>query len=51
MREVNCEGLQATNNSKSVLFAIINCSETASVRAGLVKRLGTQQQTSETQRV
>ena len=38
MKEVKCEGLQATvvqraeeNNFKSVLFAIINCSETPSL--------------------
>ena len=44
MKEMKCEGLQATvvkraaeNNSKSVLFAIINCSETASLAREVFK--------------
>ena len=44
MKEVKCEGQQATvvqraaeNNFKSVLFAIINCSETASIAREIFK--------------
>lgn len=44
MKEVKCEGLQATvvqraaeNNFKSVLFAIINCPETASLAREVFK--------------
>ena len=44
MKEVKCEGLQATvvqraaeNNFKSVLFAIINCSETESLAREVFK--------------
>ena len=45
MKEVKCEGLQATviqraakNYSKSVLYAIIKCSETASLAREVFKR-------------
>ena len=50
MKEVKCEGLQATvvqraagYNSKSVLFANINCSETASLAREVFKtKIGVQ---------
>ena len=45
MKEVKCEGLQATvvqhaaeNNFKSVLFATMNCSETASLAREVSRR-------------
>ena len=50
MKEVKCERLQVTvvqrpaeNNSKSVLFAIINCCETASLSREVFKtKIGVQ---------